>query len=36
MFEKKPRTNEEIEAEWRRYIKIKSCIERGLELDDQI
>ena len=36
MFEKKPRTNEEIEAEWRRYIKIKSSIERGIELDDQI
>ena len=29
MFEKKPKSNEEIEAEWKKYIQIKRTIEGG-------
>jgi hypothetical protein len=28
MFDKKPRTNEEIEEDWKRYIQIKKSLER--------
>jgi hypothetical protein len=28
MFDRKPKTNEEIEAEWRKYIEIKRSLER--------
>jgi hypothetical protein len=32
MFERKPKTNEEIEAEWKRYIQIKKTVEK---VDDE-
>jgi hypothetical protein len=34
MFDKKPKTNEEIEAEWKKYIQIKKTIDKGE--DEQI
>jgi hypothetical protein len=35
MFEKKPKSNEEIEAEWKRYIQIKKTIE-SVDQNEQI
>lgn len=34
MIERRPKTNEEIEAEWRRYIKMKSSWEKEGESND--
>ena len=31
MLDRKPKTNEEIEAEWRNYIKMKNSCEKGAD-----